>query len=138
MIDAAELPVDPTSVTLEAHSGRVRPSIEHRVVVPRFLWTAMLQEFSTRNARRHISLDRCDGVAAKALPGDVPAHLRAVNYDLGANRVDLDVRLDSTGETVRATVARCPRRIEIVRSDDGRDEALWVNHEEGVFELALG
>ena len=127
-----------TSLRTDTDALRARPSIEHRVLVPRFLWTAMLQEFSTRNARRFIVVaGSLEEGSERDLADTKSARLRAVSYDPRSDRVHVVVRGGPDSGRDRTTPLDAPRRIEIVRREDGRDEGLWLDHAGGHLELLL-
>lgn len=104
--------------------------------VPREEWATTMQEFTDRNASRRtvLEVDTADlGVQEEEL--ELP--LKGVAYDPRDDRFEIMLG-DGAGAAAHLTheVAH-PRRVEIVRSTDYRDLALWITQDEGGTLLVL-
>jgi hypothetical protein len=104
--------------------------------VPREEWASTMQEFTDRNASRRTVLE-VDSPDAGVQEEELEFPLKGVAYDPRDDRFEIMLG-DGAGTTTHLTheVAR-PRRVEIVRSTDYRDLALWITQDRGGTLLVL-
>ena len=93
-------------------------------------WGAGLQAFTQRNAGRRTILEEAhSAAAARAEENDYP--FRGVSWDARDGRVQIMLGEQGSVELHLTRSIPAARRIELLRSEGGRDRALRITHDEG-------
>jgi hypothetical protein len=104
--------------------------------VPRDQWDSALREFSARNCGRKTILEIRDP-ATGVTEEELGYPLQGVSYDPRGDLITLLVGGATAYAPHVSHVMRQPRRVEIVKCRDGRDELLHVADCAGSTTLAL-